>query len=167
MLNRHVLILNQNYEPMSVCSAKRAIVLLYLGKAEIVERHEQWVRSVTTALPLPSIVRLGRYIRVPHKRILLTRKNILKRDHSRCQYCGRDDKPLTIDHVIPKERGGQDVWENLVAACTDCNNRKGNRTPEQAGMHLLKKPRKPNYLTFIQHYIGISDDRWKPYLFLS
>ncbi|HDI52101.1 HNH endonuclease [candidate division KSB1 bacterium] len=167
MLNRHVLILNQNYEPMSVCSAKRAIVLLYLGKAEIVERHEQWVRSVTTALPLPSIVRLGRYIRVPHKRILLTRKNILKRDHYRCQYCGRDDKPLTIDHVIPKERGGQDVWENLVAACTDCNNRKGNRTPEQAGMHLLKKPRKPNYLTFIQHYIGISDDRWKPYLFLS
>ena len=167
MLNRHVLILNQNYEPMSVCTAKKAIILLYLGKAEIVERHEQWVRSVTVALPLPSIVRLERYIRVPHKRILLTRKNILKRDHHRCQYCGRDDKPLTIDHVIPKERGGQDVWENLIAACTDCNNRKRNRTPEEAGMHLLKKPRKPNYLTFIQHYIGISDDRWRPYLFLS
>lgn len=167
MLDRHVLVLNQNYEPMSVCSAKKAIILLYLGKAEMVERHEQLVRSVTIVFPLPSIVRLGHYIRVPHKRILLTRKNILKRDHYRCQYCGKDKSPLTIDHVIPKERGGQDVWENLVAACTDCNNRKGNSTPEEAGLVIFKKPRKPNYLTFIQHYIGISDDRWRPYLFLS
>jgi 5-methylcytosine-specific restriction endonuclease McrA len=168
VLSKRVLLLNQNYEPLSICSAKKAIVLLYLGKAEIVERYDSlMVHSVSTELPLPSVLRLDRYVRVPNRRILLTRKNILKRDRFQCQYCGARGKPLTVDHVIPKERGGKETWENLVAACVECNTRKGNRTPEEANMPLLKVPKKPNYLHFIQNFHGTIDDRWKPYLFLA
>ncbi len=166
-LNRGVLLLNQNYEPMSVTSAKKAIVLIYLGKAEIIERHPYLVRSVSTVLPMPSIVRLVRFIQVPRKRILLTRRNILKRDGHRCQYCGTTRSPLTVDHVVPRDHGGTDSWENLVCACVRCNTRKGNRTPEEAGMRLLRQPRKPNNLFFIQHFVGVSDERWKPYLFMN
>ena len=167
VLSKQVLMLNCNYEPMSVVSAKKAIILLYLGKAELVERYDHWVRSVTTRMPLPSIVRLVSYVRVPHKRIILTRKNILKRDGRQCQYCGTRTGPFTVDHVIPRDRGGQDTWENLVCACLRCNTKKGNRTPEEAGMRLLRKPRKPNHLFFIQHFIGVLDERWKPYLFMN
>ncbi len=167
MLNRHVLILNQNYEPMSVCSARRAIVLVYLGKAELVEKYDYYVRSVRSQFPVPSIVRLIRFVKIPPRRILLTKKNVLKRDNYQCQYCGVKGGDLTIDHIIPRDRGGKDRWENLVACCKKCNARKGNRTPEEAGMRLLKKPRKPNHLMFIQYFIGITDTRWKPYLYMS
>ncbi|MDZ7269213.1 MAG: HNH endonuclease [candidate division KSB1 bacterium] len=167
-LNRHVLILNQNYEPMSVITAKKAIVLIVLGKAEIIERHPLWeVRSVRSSLPFPSIVRLITYIHIPRKRVILSRKNIIKRDNGRCQYCGTTQRPLTVDHVVPKNRGGEDSWENLVCACVACNNRKGNRTPEEARMPMLRKPQRPNQLYFIQHFIGIGDERWKPYLFMN
>ena len=166
-LNRGVLLLNQNYEPMSVTSARKAIVLIYLGKAEIIERHNHMIHSVSLAIPLPSIVRLVRFIHVPRKRIVLTRRNILKRDGSRCQYCNSTRIPVTVDHVIPKVRGGGDTWENLVCACVKCNTKKGDRTPEEAGMKLIRHPRKPNNLFFIQHFIGIRDDRWKPYLFMN
>ena len=167
MLNSRVLVLNQNYEPMSVCSARRALILLYLEKAEMIERNHEVVRSVSQAIPLPSIVRLSRLIHVPRKRILLNRKNIIKRDNHQCQYCGTTDGPVTVDHILPKDRGGGDTWENLVCACMNCNTKKRNRTPREAGMTLLKKPRKPGYLFFIQHFVGIPDDRWKPYLFVS
>lgn len=167
LLNRGVLLLNQNYEPMSVTSARKAIILIYLGKAEIIERHDFFIRSVSLAMPMPSIVRLIRFINVPRKRIVLTRRNIIKRDGHRCQYCNSSRLPVTVDHIIPKVRGGQDSWENLVCACLRCNTKKGNRTPEEAGMRLLRHPRKPNNLFFIQHFIGISDDRWKPYLFMN
>ena len=125
------------------------------------------VRSPRVSLPLPSIVRLVRYIHIPRKRVELTRKNILKRDKFRCQYCGRTQNALTIDHIIPKTKGGADSWGNLVCACVKCNNKKGNRTPEQANMRLLHQPKKPSYLFFIQHFIGVSEDSWKPYLFMS
>ncbi len=166
MLNRHVLILNHNYQPMTVCTARRAIVLVYLGKAELVESYDAYVRSVSRQFIVPSIVRLVRYVNIPPKRILLTKKNILKRDNYRCQYCGKWEPDLTIDHVIPKNRGGTESWENLVACCHKCNSFKGNRTPEEAGMKLLKKPRKPNHLMFIQYFIGVADQRWKPYLYM-
>lgn len=166
--NNRVLVLNQNYEPLSVCSAKRAIVMQLLGKAEIVETYDGVrVHSVNVSIPLPSVVRLGSYIRVPYKKILLTRKNILKRDHNICQYCGDHRGPMTVDHVIPKSYGGGDFWENMVCACENCNNRKGDRLPEQAGMRLIHRPRRPNHITFIQSFIGISDNRWRPYLFLD
>jgi len=167
MLNTRVLILNQNYEPLSVCTAKKAIILIYLGKAEIIERYDRLVRSVSLSIPLPSIVRLSRFVKMPRKRIILSRRNIIKRDRHQCQYCGATDKPVTVDHVVPKERGGSDTWENLVCACVFCNAKKGNRTPEEAGMKLLRQPRRPNHLIFIQHFVGIADERWKPYLFME
>lgn len=166
-LDNRVLVLNQNYEPMSVCSARRAVVLLYLDKAEMIEKNHQTLHSISTSMPLPSIVRLSRFIQVPRKRVLLNRKNILKRDHHQCQYCGTTEGSVTVDHIIPRVRGGRDTWENLVCACTRCNAKKGNRTPHEAGMKLLRQPRKPGYLYFIQHLVGVPDDRWKPYLFMT
>jgi 5-methylcytosine-specific restriction endonuclease McrA len=168
ILNAKVLILNQNYEPMSVVNAKKAIGLLFLGKAELIEaRDGKLLRSVSMTMPLPSIVRLCVFVRVPYKKIILSRKNILRRDGYRCQYCGRSDIPLTLDHVMPISRLGEDSWENLVCACVDCNNRKGDRTPEEAKMPLRRKPMRPNHVTFIRHYVGAVDERWKPYLFLN
>ena len=168
MLNGNVLVLNQNYEPLSVCSVRRAVVLVYLGKAQIIEKHDGYkIRSVSLAIPMPSVVRLGFYIHVPHKRVLLTRKNIVKRDGHRCQYCGADHAAMTVDHVVPKLYGGRDTWENLVCACIKCNNIKGNRAPDQAGLKLLRQPKRPTQITFIQQFVGISDQRWKQYLFLD
>ena len=167
LLDRHVLVLNQNYEPLSVCSAKRAIILVFLGKAEIIEHHEYPVRSISQSFPLPSVVRLILYIQIPRKGIILSRRNVIKRDNHRCQYCGTSQGAMTVDHVIPKTLGGKDNWDNLVCACIKCNNKKGNRTLEQTNMKLIRQPRVPNRITFIQHFIGIADVRWRPYLFLS
>ena len=167
MIEGRVLVLNQNYEPLSICSAKKAVVLLYLGKVETIESSERMIRSLYTQMTVPSIVRLLRLIQVPRKRILLSRHNILKRDNHQCQYCGTEQSPFTVDHVVPRDRGGRDSWENLVCACNDCNGKKRNRTPHEAGMQLLRKPRKPGYLFFIQNFVHIPDERWKPYLFMS
>lgn len=151
---------------MTITSAKKAIILIYLGKAEIIEKNNSFVRSVSTSLPLPSIVRLTRYINVPRKRIILSRKNIIKRDNHQCQYCGSRTGPVTIDHVIPRDRGGQDTWENLVSACVTCNNKKGNRTPEEARLKLIRKPQKPNYIFFMRYVVSKIDHRWEPYLYM-
>lgn len=162
-----VLILNHNYEPISVCNIQKAVVLLYLGKAELVEAHDgKSIRSVSIVMPFPSIVRLCVFVHVPFKKIILSRKNILRRDGHRCQYCGRGDLPVTVDHIIPKARGGEDIWENLVCACVRCNNRKGDQTPHEAGMRLIRKPLRPSHVTFIRHFVSNLDDRWKPYLFM-
>ncbi len=167
MLERRVLVLNQNYEPLGVCTAKRAIILIFLGKAEIVEEDGRFVHSVSLVYPLPSVVRLIFFVSRPMRRIVLSRRNVLKRDGFRCQYCGSTSKPLTVDHVIPRRLGGKDIWENLCCACTDCNNRKGNRSPEEAGMKLLRPPTKPTFITYIQNFIGVADIKWKPYLFMD
>ncbi len=167
-LNQNVLVLNQNYEPMSVCSARRAFLLLFLGKAEMIETYDGFkIRSVLKSYPLPSVVRLDRYIKSPRKKILLTRKNIIIRDGGICCYCGTNRGPMTVDHIIPKNLGGSDSWENLICACERCNNKKGDRTPIQAGMKLHRKPIRPNHITYIQRFIGVTDDRWKPYLFME
>lgn len=163
----HVLVLNQDYRALTITSVQRAIVLVLLQKAELVEAEsDRYVRSPTTHIPWPSIVRLKAFVRVPYKRIMLTRKNVMRRDRGRCQYCGSRDR-LTIDHVFPKSRGGKDTWENLVAACVPCNNRKGDRTPEEAGYELARKPFRPSYVMYIRDFVGTMDDTWKPYLFLS
>jgi 5-methylcytosine-specific restriction endonuclease McrA len=168
MLYKQVLVLNQNFEPISVCGVKRAIVMLYLGKAEIIETADSlMLRSQSTVIPVPSVIRLGFYVKVPVKRIMLTRKNIIKRDGGRCQYCGKKRPQMTVDHVIPKIYGGVDTWENLVCACLECNNRKGHNTPEQIGLALIRKPRRPNHITFIQQFVGVSDHRWRQYLFMD
>ncbi|MGH7589552.1 MAG: HNH endonuclease [Gemmatimonadota bacterium] len=167
LLQKKVLVLNLYYEPLAVCHAQRAIVMVVLGKAEIVERYEMDVRSVSRVVPLPSVVRLQVYIQTPRKRIALTRRNVLKRDGYRCQYCGTRRGPMTTDHVVPRALGGRDRWGNLVCACIRCNNRKGNRTPEQAGMSLARPPRAPHRYMQITFYTPIPDKRWRPYLFLD
>jgi len=168
ILNRNVLVLNENYEPLSVCSVKRAFLLLYMGKAEMIEKYDGLkLHSISMTFPLPSVVRLERYIRSPRKKILLTRRNIIIRDGYTCCYCGSEKGPMTVDHIIPKNMGGTDSWENLVCACDRCNNKKGDRTPARAGMRLLRKPTRPNHIIYIQRFIGVNDDRWKPYLFME
>jgi 5-methylcytosine-specific restriction endonuclease McrA len=163
-----VLILNQSYEPISICSAKKALMLLFLTKAELVEQHaNRSVRTVRTAYPFPSVIRLCAYLRVPFKKIELSRKNVMRRDGMRCNYCGSGATPLTMDHIIPRSRGGMDSWENLTTACIRCNNRKGNRTPEEAGMRLLTSPKRPHHVLFLKHAMGTVDDTWRPYLFMD
>ena len=167
-LNAKVLILNQSYEPLTICNIKKAVILIYLGKAEMVQNDSRKeVRSVSTCYPWPSIIRLCSYISVPYKKVVLTRKNILRRDAYKCAYCGRSDLPLTIDHIIPKSRGGADSWENLVCACTMCNNKKGDRTPREAQMPLLTRTFKPSHIMFIKNVVGKLNENWKPYLYLS
>lgn len=153
---------------MSICNVQRAVVLLYLGKAELIaSKDSQAIYSVSRKLPFPTIVRLLVYITVPYKKIVLSRKNILRRDMYRCQYCGRADVPLTIDHIIPKSKGGDDTWENLIAACVHCNNKKGDRTPEESKMTLKKKPTKPSHITFMKHFVGSVNEEWKPFLYMN
>jgi 5-methylcytosine-specific restriction endonuclease McrA len=163
----HVLLLNADYSAMSVTSVRRALVLVLHRKADVVEALPgEVLRSAMAFHPWPSIVRLRQYVRVPYRQIMLTRKNVLRRDRFRCQYCGARDH-LTIDHVLPRSRGGKDTWDNLVTACTGCNARKGCRTPEEAHMPLHRKPHRPSHVMFIRDYVGTLDDTWKPYLFLS
>jgi 5-methylcytosine-specific restriction endonuclease McrA len=166
-LNRSVLVLNQDYEPIAICNAKKAIILVCLGKAEIVERLNFEIHSVNSSMPFPSVVRLQIYIYRPYTPVILNRKNIVRRDRHTCQYCGKKNVPLTVDHIIPKQFGGNHSWENLVCACVRCNNKKGNRTPEQANMTLLKKPKRPTHLFFLQFLIEKPHDSWRPYLFLN
>lgn len=167
VVNKRVLMLNQNYEPLTVCSARRAIVLMFQGKAEIIEKADSlMIRTVSRSYSLPSVVRLWQYRKVPHKRIMLTRKNILTRDNHRCQYCGSPRGSMTVDHVIPRRLGGRETWDNLVCACSKCNNKKGDRTPEEVDMKLLRRPTRPTYITFIQRNYTITQ-QWRPYLFLD
>ncbi|MEE2658079.1 MAG: HNH endonuclease [Candidatus Latescibacterota bacterium] len=167
MLNRTVLVLNQNYEPLNVCTVRRALALVFRGRASSVEDQDGVVRSVSQAFPVPSVVRLERYAKAPRRRVVLSKRNILKRDSYQCQYCGLVDRKMTVDHVIPRRDKGPESWENLVTACTACNARKGDRRPDQAGLKLIRRPKRPNNVTFMRNYVGVADHRWKPYLFLD
>jgi 5-methylcytosine-specific restriction endonuclease McrA len=166
-LDRQVLVLNQNYMPMTVCNAKKAVTMIFRGRAEVIEQADGFIRSVSLAIPFPLVVRIGVFVRVPIKRVELTRKNIIKRDNHQCQYCGTRSATMTVDHVVPKTRGGEDSWENLVAACVQCNNSKGNMTPDEALMPLRRRPKKPSRLAFIQHFVGAKNEKWRPYLFMN
>ena len=166
-MNQQVLLLNQSYEPMQICNMKRAIILLFLEKAHSVEQFDVEIHSVSASIKMPAVIRLFTYIKLPRNNIVLTRKNILKRDSLACQYCGNKSLPLTVDHIIPKVRGGVDSWENLTTACVICNNKKGNRTPREARMKLLSKPRVPNRITFIQRFVKTPAKEWRPYLFMD
>lgn len=164
--NRRVLLLNQNFEPLTVTGAKKAICLLYLKKAELVAAYEGLkVRSISSSLPLPSVLRLSYYVRVRRREIPLTKRNIYRRDNYRCQYCGRTNIPLTTDHIIPKSLGGKDTWENLVTACTECNTKKGAKTSKEFPLKLIRRPKKPNLFSFLLHSIPKMPEDWKPYLF--
>ncbi len=168
MDSRRVLILNQTYEPLQICSTRRAVVLLFAGKAERVEDTGQVLRSPSTTVPVPSVIRLHHFVRQPVAPTLsFNKKNILKRDAHTCQYCGRNGgERMTIDHVIPKSLGGRTVWENVVSACRACNLRKGNKLLSQAGMQLLRKPARPRSASYlgILAYASHHLNRWSRYL---
>ena len=165
-MDTSVLVLNQDYQPLSVCSVQRSVKLLFMDKAEMLHDYpDRKIRTVSDEYSYPSVIRLRRYINLPYTRIVLSRRNIMKRDGNKCQYCGVG-RNLTIDHVFPRSRGGRDSWENLVTACDDCNVRKGNRTPDEAGMSLKKKPFRPVHITFLQSILGTVEDEWKPYLYM-
>lgn len=167
ILNRKVLVLNQSYEPLMVINAKRAIVLIIKEKVKMLEKYGENIRSVQNSFDLPSVIRLNFYVHLKYKDIVLNRRNILKRDDYRCQYCAKQATPLTIDHIVPKNKGGKDSWENLVAACSKCNTRKGDTLLKHMDMRLLKKPRKPSKLFQLQTYVNKKQDNWKQYLFME
>lgn len=160
--------LNNNFVPIMVCSAKRAIIMVWTGKAEIVKSSGMYVRSVSMSIDIPLIIRLLVFVTINKKiGIQLSKQNIIRRDRGVCQYCGKSEGHMTIDHVVPKSHGGRDTWENLVCACPECNNLKGDRTPLEAGMTLIKSPKKPNIGTFLlSHKITVSGF-WHPYIKLN
>jgi 5-methylcytosine-specific restriction endonuclease McrA len=154
MVNRPVLVLNQNYEPLNVCNVRRAFVLLTHGKAEMLEEGEGSLRSPTASFARPSVIRLVYMIRRPRPQMRLTRREVFQRDHFTCMYCGEQARDLTLDHVIPRYRGGRHTWENLVSACKRCNHRKAGRTPQEARMRLIREPFHPRasaYYSFYQY----------------
>ena len=167
LLNRAVLVLNANYSPMTVCTAKRAICLDYLEKVEVLVNYEDRVHSPSVALELPSVIKIRDYIRYDNLSVDLNRKNVINRDDNICQYCGVSKVPLTIDHIIPKGKGGLDTWENLVTACKPCNQKKGDKTPEEVNMHLKRVPKRPNRLHYFQRYVNDQQKDWRPFLFME
>lgn len=166
-MRENVLVLNQNYQPISICTAERAFVLVFLRKAEVLSDNSSLrLNSVDQTFSFPSIIRLYRYISVPYKRVNLSRYNIFKRDGGQCVYCGNKER-LTLDHVVPRSLGGRDSWDNLVTACRACNAEKGNRTPEQAGMDMFHQPFRPSFVMFLSNFNGSVREDWKPYLYMS
>jgi 5-methylcytosine-specific restriction endonuclease McrA len=158
-----VLVLNASYEPLNLTSWKRAIVLVLKGKAEPLEHQP---RQIYVDLQLPSVIRLRQYVQIPYQEIPLTRRHVFHRDNHRCQYCGIGGDRLTLDHVLPRSRGGGDSWENIVTACARCNHQKGNRTPREAGMVLRSQPRRPaSVLSFeISRHLSQGRQEWRKYV---
>lgn len=166
-MKEKVLILNQDFSAIAVCTVQKAFLLVYLDKAEMVTKSDgAFLHSISAAYPVPSIIRLQHYVRVPYYGISLSRHNVLRRDNYSCQYCGAI-KNLTLDHLLPRCRGGETQWQNLVTACSRCNARKGDRTPEEAGLKLSRKPTRPSLQTFLQLHLNPHNKDWKIYLGLE
>ncbi len=193
MIDGNVLVLNQFWQAVNVCSVKRAICLLYQNHARVVREDggrfgtfsfddwkdfsarsaapdEECVHAVTFKIRIPRVILLVFYDKMPNKEVKFTRKNIYERDGNRCQYCGRRSEPtqLNLDHVVPLDRGGRTTWENVVCSCIPCNIRKGNKSPRQAGMSLRKKPRKPRWQNFILiKFRSGMDKSWRHFIDLA
>jgi len=171
-MSHEVLILNSDYEPLNVCNMRRAVILLYLGKADILHAvDDNNTPAVITEdgcmLPAPSVLRLRYHVRRPLPELKLSRRSIFARDNYTCQYCGVQSRDLTIDHILPKRHGGGLQWENLVACCRRCNTRKGDKLLQNSGMKLARPPRRPRYVPYISltKYInGTKNDVWRDYL---
>jgi 5-methylcytosine-specific restriction endonuclease McrA len=169
LLQTPVLVLNASYEPINVTPVRRAVVLVIKGVATTEEEDGSFVHSSRTAFRIPSVIRLREFRRIPYQTRALSRKNILLRDRYTCQFCAHvlPAGELTLDHVIPRSRGGHTDWDNLVACCHRCNNLKGDRLPEEVGLELLRPPRPFTLHTSRQllRMMGRSDERWRKYLF--
>jgi 5-methylcytosine-specific restriction endonuclease McrA len=191
-LNQHVLVLNRLWQAVNVCTARRALTLLFQGQAQVVVNAEdgsfhtfdfqEWrnisrnapqeesVRTVSFRIRVPRIILLFVYDRLPKKEVKFTRHNIFERDKNTCQYCGRvfDRKDLNLDHVIPRDRGGPTTWENIVCSCIECNTQKANRKPQEASMHLVRKPKRPKWRPFVQINFSLHrHDSWKHFIDLA
>jgi 5-methylcytosine-specific restriction endonuclease McrA len=164
LINSPVLVLNQNYQPLNVCNARRAIVLMGNGKAEQLIDGQDYLRTISQKIPVPSVIRLIYMVKRPLVRRRLSRKAIFYRDGFKCQYCGNAAKDLTLDHIMPRSRGGPHVWENVVSACIPCNHTKAGSTPKEASMKLLSVPKAPRpnpYYMF--HHRSILDE-WRQFM---
>ncbi len=166
MINRPVLVLNQSYEPLNICRVRRAIVLIFDGKAEMLENGVGFIHSASDIFPIPSVIKLERMIKRPRSERKLTRLGVFHRDNYTCQYCGQESRELTLDHVIPRYRGGEHTWENVVSACIPCNRHKAGRTPQQARMRLTCQPSRPHGNTpfFISYHYQKRLSEWQKYL---
>lgn len=159
-----VLVLNQDYSPLTVCSVQRAFILMFLKKADLItEIKDKKLRTISQTFPFPSIIQVKYYINIPYKGVVMSRNNIFKRDGGKCQYCGTN-KDLTLDHVIPRSKGGKSTWTNLVTACKKCNSRKSDYTLEKVGMKLSKPPVKPSYISFLRMNTSTYREDWALYL---
>jgi len=167
MINLPVLVLNQSYEPLNICRVRRAVVLIYQNKAEMLENGSGFIHSISGEFPVPSVIRLASMIRRrPRSERKLTRLEVFKRDRHTCQYCGKESRQLTLDHIIPRYRGGQHTWENVVSACVPCNRRKAGKTPKEAGMKLICQPSQPRVISlfYIPAYYTSIRSEWQKYL---
>jgi len=164
-----VLLLNITYEPLRIINWKKAIIMLTLGKVEVLEQYNREIHSVSFSIRLPSVVRLLRFVKKPKTPVKFSRQNIYIRDNYKCQYCGRELPPdrLTWDHVIPKARGGKTEWGNIVTCCMECNRRKGGKIPSEASMKLIRKPRMPEWLPALKITLGLKvmPQSWRDYLY--
>ena len=165
--------LNASFEPLHIVTWQRAMQLLFQGKVEVVEESDHEIHTVRFTIKVPAVLRLLRYVPLSKKKhiVRFSRANIFARDHNTCQYCGHKHtrSHLTLDHVVPIVQGGKKCWENIVTACKPCNQKKGGSTPQQAGMHLIRKARRPLWLpTATVHFgIAVTPERWKIYLRLE
>ena len=191
-LNQQVLVLNRLWQAVNVCSARRALTLLFEGHAQVVldnadgsfqtynfsqwhdfsnqEPHPESIHTISFRIRVPRVILLCFFDRMPKKEVKFTRHNIFERDHNTCQYCGKvfDRRDLNLDHVIPRDRGGPTTWENIVCSCIKCNTKKANPTPPEAGLHLIRKPKRPKWRPFVQVNLGMSyHDSWKHFLDLA
>ena len=156
--------LNASFEPLNVCTVRRAHVLVFKGKAEMVEELRQPLRSASDTFPWPHVIRLLHYVRVPRAvKRKISRRALFARDGHKCVYCGSSGR-LTLDHVVPRSRGGDSVWENVVTACAPCNLRKGDRLLEETHMNLARPPRAPSPVLFISLALHRVPDAWLRYL---
>ena len=191
-LNHQVLVLNRLWQAVNICTARRALTLLFEGHAQVVfsdsggafqtfnfsqwqdfsqqEPHPESIHTISFRLRVPKVILLVMFDRLPKKEVKFTRHNIFERDKNTCQYCGKafDRNDLNLDHVIPRDRGGPTTWENIVCSCVSCNTRKANRTPFEAGLHLIRKPKRPKWRPFIQVDFHVNyHDSWKHFLDLA
>lgn len=167
LMSKKVLLLSSSYEPIAFCDMKKAITLVFLEKADEVElREDGWVKGVSKNYACPSIIRLKASNKHAKPKIQLNRKNVLKRDNFKCMYCGSTNG-LTIDHIVPKSKGGKTTWENLVTACNPCNNKKDNKYLHEVGFNLRTTPKMPNRIVFLHRELKTIEENWKPYLYLT
>jgi 5-methylcytosine-specific restriction endonuclease McrA len=170
IMSHMTLLLNNTYEPLQVISWQRAITLLWTNKVEVIEEHDEEIHSISFSMKIPSVLRMLLPVRIKRRApVKFTRLNIFTRDQFKCQYCGNQfaSEDLTFDHVVPVAQGGKKSWENIVSACVECNSKKEGRTPQQAGMKLLKKPKQPVWAQVVTVTIGLRKmpETWADYLY--